>query len=142
MKILVATDGSKPALNAVKYAIKLVGLLKSTSNAITLISVHDDAGLRHAKAFVGSDAVADYLRELSEKEMKGARKLLDASGVTHDMEIRTGQPAQELVVCAAAGKFDLIVVGSKGRGAMTDLLLGSVANRVVATATQPVAVIK
>ena len=54
----------------------------------------------------------------------------------------TGQPAQEIIACAAAGKFDLIVLGSKGRSAMTDLLLGSVANRVVATATQPVAVIK
>ncbi|MEO8004503.1 MAG: universal stress protein, partial [Betaproteobacteria bacterium] len=61
MKILVATDGSKPALQAVRYASKLVRQLSSKSNSITLISVHDDAGLRHAKAFVGRDAVADYL---------------------------------------------------------------------------------
>jgi nucleotide-binding universal stress UspA family protein len=66
MKILVATDGSKPALHAVKHAAKLVQQLSATSNSITLISVHDDAGLRHAKAFVGRDAVAVYLRELSE----------------------------------------------------------------------------
>lgn len=70
MKILVATDGSKPAMHAVKYAVKLLRLLSSTSNAITLISVHDDVGLRHAKAFVGKEAVADHLRELSEKELK------------------------------------------------------------------------
>ena len=142
MKILVATDGSKPALHAVKYAAKLVGLLSSSSNSITLISVHDDAGLRHVKAFIGREVIADYLRELSEKELKLARKVLDGAGVKHNMEIRTGPVAQEIVGCAKVGKFDLIVLGSKGRGAISDLLLGSVAQRVLATADIPVITVK
>jgi len=142
MKILVATDGSKPALHAVKYAIKLLQSLSSTSNTVTLISVHDDVGLRHAKAFVGKEAVADYLRELSEKELKPARKLLDAAGIKHDMEVRTGHVAQEIVHCAKAGKFDLIALGAKGRGAVADLLLGSAAQRVLATAEMPVVLVK
>ena len=138
MKILVATDGSKSALQAVKYASKLIRQLSSTSSSITLISVHDDTGLRHAKAFVGSDVVADYLRELSEKELKPAQKALDAAGIKHDMEVRIGHVAQEIVQCAKAGKFDLIVLGAKGRSAIVDLLLGSVAQRVLATAETPV----
>ena len=138
MKILVATDGSKSALQAVKYASKLVRQLSSTSSSITLISVHDDTGLRHAKAFVGSDTVADYLRELSEKELKPAQKVLDAAGIKHDMEVRIGHVAQEIVQCAKAGKFDLIVLGAKGRSAIVDLLIGSVAQRVLATAEMPV----
>jgi nucleotide-binding universal stress UspA family protein len=140
MKMLVATDGSKPALNAVKYAITLARELGSVS--ITLISVHDDAGLRAAKAYVGSAAVADHLRELSEKELKPARKLLDAAGVKHDMVVRTGPIAPEIVACAKSGKFDLIVLGAKGRSAIADLLLGSVAQRVLATAAQPVLLVK
>lgn len=48
------------ALRAVKYAAKLVRLIRSSSKGITLISVHDDAGLRQAKALIGSDEVADY----------------------------------------------------------------------------------
>jgi nucleotide-binding universal stress UspA family protein len=142
MKILVATDGSKPSMHAVKYAIKLLGALSSTSNAITLVSVHDDVGLRHAKSFVGKGAVADYLREVSEKDMKPARKLLDSAGVMHDMEVRTGHVAQEIVRCAKAGKFDLIALGAKGRGAIADLLLGSVAQRVLAMADVPVVLVK
>ncbi len=142
MKILVATDGSKHALRAVKYAAKLVRLIRSASNAITLVSVHDDAGLRHAKAFVGNAEVADYLRELSEKELKPAQKLLATAGVKHDMEIRIGRVAQEIVACADAGKFDLIVLGSKGRNAVADILLGSVAHRVIAIAKQPVLLVK
>ena len=142
MKILVATDGSKHALHAVEYAAKFVSLLRSATNPITLISVHDDIGLRSAKSFVGSAKVADYLRELSGKELKPARKLLDDAGVKHNMVIRTGRVAQEIVACANEGKFELIVMGAKGRSAIADLLLGSVAQRVLATAKQPVVLVK
>ncbi len=142
MKILVATDGSKHARRAVKYAAKLVRLIRSSSKGITLISVHDDAGLRQAKALVGSDEVADYLRELSEKELKPARRFLDAAGIKHDMVIRIGRAAPEIVGCANTGKFDVIVLGSKGRGAITDILIGSVAQRVLAIARQPVLLVK
>jgi nucleotide-binding universal stress UspA family protein len=142
MKILVATDGSKAALRAVRYAATLAGQLAPASNSITLISVHDDAALRLAKTFVGRGEVADYLRELSEKELKPARKLLDSAGVKHDMEVRTGHVSQEIVDCAKSGRFDLIVLGAKGRGAIADILLGSVAQRVLATAKSPVLLVK
>jgi len=142
MKILVATDGSKPALHAVKYAISLVRQLSSTSSSITLISVHDDVGLRHAKSFVGREVVADYLRELSEKELKPARKLLDAAGIKHDMVVRTGHVSTEIVSLAESGKYELLVLGAKGRTAVADLLLGSVAQRVLATAQTPVLPVK
>ena len=142
MKLLVAVDGSKNSLRAVKYAAKLAHLLRTSSNKITLVSVHDDTGLRHAKAFVGKAEVADYLRELSEKELRPARKLLKDDGIGYDMEIRTGHVAQEIIDCATAGGFDMIVLGSKGRGALADLLLGSVAQRVLANAKQPVVIVK
>ena len=73
---------------------------------------------------------------------KPARKLLDSAGVKHDMEVRTGHVAQEIVRCAKAGKFDLIALGAKGRGAIADLLLGSVAQRVLAMADMPVVLVK
>ena len=142
MKILVATDGSKAALRAVKYAAKLVGELAAKAHTITLINVHDDAGLNHAKSVVGSEAVADFLREKSEKELKSAMALLDTKSIRHDMVIRTGHVAQEISACAKAGKFELIVLGAKGRGALLDILIGSVAQRVMATASLPVLLVK
>ena len=141
MKILVATDGSEHALRAVKYVAELIGQLREASS-VTLVSVHDDTGLRNAKAYVGSQEVADYLRELSDKELKPARELLDLKGVKHDAEIRTGHVVQQIVDCAGEGKFDLIVLGAKGRGAFADLLMGSVAQRVLAIAKQPVILVK
>jgi nucleotide-binding universal stress UspA family protein len=142
MKILVATDGSKNSMRALKYAVGLVGQLNSKTSSLTVISVHDDAGLRHAKAFVGKDAVADYLRELSDKELKPAIKLLKDSGIKHDMVIRTGHVAEEIVKEASASKYDMIVLGSKGRTSLADLLVGSVAQRVLSTAKQPVLLVK
>jgi nucleotide-binding universal stress UspA family protein len=142
MKILVATDGSKSALQAVKYAAKLVGLLQVGAHSISLVNVHDDTGLRHAKAFVGRAAVADYLLELGEKDLEPARKLLEAANIQHDMVQRNGHAAQEIIDCAEEGKFDLIVMGSKGRGGVADLLMGSVATRVLAAAKPPVLLVK
>lgn len=142
MKILVAVDGSKFALEAVKYAAKLVAQLLPGNHNITLLSVHDDTGLGHAKTFVGNAAVADYLHEISDKELKPARELLDAAGVQYTLLERTGHVAQEIVDCAQTGNFDLVVMGSKGRGAIADLLIGSVAQRVLAAAHQPVLLVK
>ncbi|KNY09491.1 universal stress protein UspA [Achromobacter piechaudii] len=142
MKILVAVDGSKFALHAVKYAAKLVASLQSGRHSITLICVHDDTGLNHAKSFVGKKTVADYLHEVREKELKPARKVLDTAGIRHDMVERTGHVTKEILDCAKKGKFDLVVLGSKGRGAIADLLIGSVAQRVLAAAQQPVLLVK
>lgn len=142
MKILVATDGSKNALRAVKYAADLLGNSTDKTKSITLISVHDDAGLRHAKAFVGKEAVADYLRELSETELKPSMKALDAKGIKHDMVMLVGNVSQEIVAQGQKGKYDMIVLGSKGRSAIADMLLGSVAQRVLTQAKQPVVLVK
>jgi nucleotide-binding universal stress UspA family protein len=141
MKILVGTDGSNPALKAVKYAARLAGGTRAAS-VITLVSVHDDTALRHAEHFVGRQAVEDYLRALSDKDLARARRHLDQAGIRHDMVIRTGHVASEIVALANRGKFDLVVVGSKGRSALGDLLVGSVAQRVAALAKVPVLIVK
>jgi nucleotide-binding universal stress UspA family protein len=142
MKILLANDGSKSALAAAKYAVKLLGKLNSTNHHITLINVHDDTAFKRAASWVGKEAVSDYFLELSEKQLKSARKILDTANIAHDMEIKIGHVAEEIVASAKAGKFDLIVLGAKGRSAIADLLLGSVAHRVLATSMVPVLLVK
>jgi nucleotide-binding universal stress UspA family protein len=141
MKLLVACDGSRHALQAVKYAIKLIAGL-SDGGSITLISVHDTVALRHASHFVGKEAVQDYLRGISETDLAAARKALDKAGIRHDMIIRTGHVSDEIASAATRGKFDMIVLGSKGRSAIRDLLVGSIAKRVSEIATVPVLLVK
>ncbi|MEO7549359.1 MAG: universal stress protein [Ramlibacter sp.] len=142
MKILVATDGSKASLNAVKYAANLLRKLTSATSSITLISVHDDAGLAHAKAIAGRKAVADYLHDMSDKQLKSAKKLLEDAEITHKIEVRVGHVAKEIVGFATTGKFDMIVLGAKGRSTLSDMLLGSVAQRVLSMAGVPVLLVR
>jgi len=141
MKILVAVDGSKPALHAVKYAIDLSAKLSAPAH-VTLISAHDDSGLRHVRKHVPAGSIQDHLRELSEVDLKPARKLLDKAGVPHDMVIKVGHVAEQIVKTANSGKFDMVVLGNKGRSGFSDLLLGSVAQRVVSSAKQAVVLVK
>lgn len=94
MKFLVANDGSKAARDALRYAIRLAPQLTSPSCSLTLINVHDDAGLRCAKTCVGSEAVSSYLRDVGNEELAQAKLLL--------------------ADFAKQGGFDLIVPGARG----------------------------
>jgi nucleotide-binding universal stress UspA family protein len=141
MKILLPIDGSKSSLNAVKYAAKLAKNSRSSVN-VTLVSVHDDTGLAHVKQFASKSVVDDYLREIGEKELKPAQKVLDTAGVKHDMAIRRGHISEEIIALANKDKVDIIVMGAKGRGGLLDVLMGSVAQRVSSLAKQPVLLVK
>jgi nucleotide-binding universal stress UspA family protein len=109
---------------------------------VTLISVHDDIGLGHVKQFVATSVINDYLCEVSQKELKPAQKVLDAAGIKHNMVIKRGNVAGEIIAIANKEKFDLIVMGSKGRTGIVDALMGSIAQKVSNAAKQPVLLIK
>jgi nucleotide-binding universal stress UspA family protein len=86
--------------------------------------------------------IDDYLREVSEKDLKGAQKALDTAGVKHSMVIKRGNVANEIITLANKEKFDLIVMGSKGRTGIIDAMMGSVAQKVSNAAKQPVLLVK
>ena len=141
MKVLLPVDGSKSSLNAAKYIAKMAKNSRSPVS-VTLVSVHDDIGLGHVKQFVAKSVVDDYLRELSEKELKAAQKILDAAGVKHNMAIKRGHVAEEIISLANKDKVDMIVMGAKGRSGFMDVLMGSVAQCISSSAKQPVLLIK
>jgi len=141
MKILVAVDGSPNSLRAVKYAIQLTEDLRSKTS-VTLINVHDDNPLSIVKRHVGSNTVKDYLIEISHQELKSALKILDHSQVKHSSIIEFGHIATMICEIANKEKMDLIIMGAKGRSSITDLIIGSVSQRVCALAKQPVLLIK
>ncbi len=141
MKILIAIDGSKAALHAVKYAVKLASQLSNKPH-VTLITAHDDTGLKHLSKYAPKGELDDFFREISDRDLKPARAMLDKAHIDHDMVIKMGHIAEQIVKVGDAGKFDLIVLGAKGRSGFGDLLLGSVAQRVSATSKRPVMLVK
>jgi nucleotide-binding universal stress UspA family protein len=138
---MVTTDGSKNSLSAVKFAAKLSTNMGS-ADRLTVVSVHDDTALRHAAQYVGKLEVDDYLRDKSKEELQPALDALDAAGIEYEQAILVGHVAEEIVKLADSGNYDMIVMGSKGRSGIADLLIGSVAQRVLATAKQPVLLVK
>jgi nucleotide-binding universal stress UspA family protein len=141
MKLLIATDGSKASEGAVKYAARLFKSF-SSENHITLITVQDDSSLRLFKKHTSKEVVEDYLREGADINLAWSVRYLNKINLPHDMAIRYGHPSEQIIKEAKAGKFDMIIMGTKGRSSWGDTVIGSVAQRVVATSKTPVLLVK
>lgn len=141
MKFLVAVDGSRSSLSAARYAAKLASAVRG-HNHITLLSVHDDSALKLFKRYVPKGVIGDYLRDMSEHDLARSRKLLDKAGIAHDMAIRFGDITTQILEEIQSSGCDMIVLGSKGRGALKSLVMGSVAQKVSARASVPVLLVR
>jgi nucleotide-binding universal stress UspA family protein len=128
-------------LRALSFAVDLVSRLESPAELI-LANAHDDVALRGAGQWVGKQAVDDYLADLAQAELKDAVAAARAAGVRFETRALRGPVAQTLVDAARELGCGMIVLGSKGRTALKDLLIGSVAQRVAALADVPVTLVK
>ena len=81
------------------------------------------------------------MRELSDQQLKSSLAVLVKAGIKHNTIIQIGHVAETISKAADKG-FDLVVLGAKGRSGVADLLIGSVAQRVLATCKKPVVLIK
>lgn len=141
MKILIAVDGSKSSESAVKFAAKIFKIYKKDIH-ITLLTIQDDTALKVFKKFSKKGAVDDFLREESDKDLAWSIKYLKKTDLPHDMVIRYGNPCEEIITEIESSPYELIILGAKGRSVWTDLILGSVAQRISAISPIPVMVVK
>ena len=140
MKILVPVDGSVYTKHAVSYLLEHFDMLGRDSS-VTLINVHSPLP-PHAAAHLGRETVQSYYRDEAEKALKVARAALKKAGVTAAETYKIGDPGDEISDFAAKGKFDLVVMGSHGRGLFKNLVLGSVATKVLAGCKVPVLLVR
>jgi nucleotide-binding universal stress UspA family protein len=130
-KILVATDGSNPATDAVKQAI---GIAAATGSKLTLANVVYVPPLAYTDAPpVNIDRTFQDLRADGERIVGEAQKLAKASGVNADTTIidNNRSPVWAITKLAEDGKFDLTVLGTRGMGGLRRTVMGSVANGIV-----------
>jgi len=140
-RILVATDGSEHAGRALREAIDLA---KCNNAKLTVMTV----AVKPSTLVVGGPVVPplDFgaLEEAIETEH---RRLLDAAIDEVPQEISVekllahGLPARAILEESRRGRHDLIVLGSRGRGDMGAILLGSVSHRVLHDSRVPVLII-
>jgi nucleotide-binding universal stress UspA family protein len=136
-KILVAHDGSKQSLKAIKKAFEIAEKFEAS---VTVISVIPELYLTElmeidrARIFETLTSETAKMMEkvrASEKGLKPLRKI-----------IRQGNPAEEILAEAEKMRADLIVTGSHGRHGAGRFLLGSVSSKIVDHAGCAVLVVK
>ncbi|MBV8502337.1 MAG: universal stress protein [Paucibacter sp.] len=143
--ILVATDGSALAQKAISYA---VALARSCGARVTaLMVVPDYNAVEYASAIVKDGESSTALRQ--QLAITGRQRLDEAlahetlAGVTVARRIAVADdPYEQILVSAAELRCDLIVMASRGRGALSSALLGSQTLRVLTDAQIPVLVVR
>jgi nucleotide-binding universal stress UspA family protein len=140
-KLLVPVDGSENALRAVQHAIGLAKLIGQAS--IHLAHAHDEPRVYGEIAvYVPPEKMAAMQREHSETILAEAERALKQSGVAYTKEIVVGPVPQAIAECADRLGCDGIIMGTRGHSTIGNLLLGSVATKVVHLTRLPVTLVK
>jgi nucleotide-binding universal stress UspA family protein len=132
MRVLFAYDGSPFAKRALRYAKRL----DAEFIVITVAQVLIEAPR--------TEEYEDPSRDTREarRQLDEARDILAEDGVTAELITAVGNPAAEIIGAAEQRGVDLIVVGHRGRSAISRFIEGSVSDRVVRHATCDVLVVR
>lgn len=136
-KILVAVDGSEPAVHAARMALQLA---RATGASLTVVySV--------PPMLIPGEVPFTVVNDVVKAEVVRGKQLLDeVFKALADPKVSTveleGAPAERIAELAENEGFDLVVVGSRGRNAVARLFLGSIADRLVHICRKPVLVVR
>ena len=137
-RILVATDGSVSAAEAVEFGVEL-----AAEHAAELIFVHVVPALDVVPSTMWIGGA--FPHEPSDEEravLENAAAIAAEHGVVSTTVLLAGDTVDEIVAYADSHDVDLTVVGSRGRGAITGALLGSVSRGVLSESKRPVLVVR
>jgi nucleotide-binding universal stress UspA family protein len=140
MKILLAVDGSAYTKKMLAYLATHDDLF-SGNNDYTVLTVQLPLPPR-ARAAVGKEIVDSYYADEAEKVMAPVSKFLTRHGIIAKSVLKVGPAGETIAKMADAGKFDLLVMGSHGHGALGNLVMGSVATQVLAHSKVPLLLVR
>jgi nucleotide-binding universal stress UspA family protein len=145
MKILLAVDDSRFTEKAVQFIASHLQLFQAPAELHLLhvqLPLPKGLAVQNARAILGDDALDDYYKEESQAALVPAAKLLQQAGIPFRAGFAVGDIAKELQSYAEANQIDMIVMGSHGHGALANVVLGSVATKVLAASTVPVLIVR
>jgi nucleotide-binding universal stress UspA family protein len=140
MKILLAVDGSEYTRKMLDYVCSNRALF-DPSHAYHVL--HTQTPLPpHAKSQLSKDTVQDYHEDEAQKVLQPAIAALEAAGLKATSQWKLGPAAETISAFAEGGKFDMLIMGSHGHGALARIVMGSVTNEVLARCGVPVLLIR
>lgn len=140
MKILIAADGSPYTKRMLAYIAAHEEWL-GAKHEYTVI--HGVLAVPHrAAAFAGQQVVREFYEADAEDVFRPIRAFFDQLGIKAKFVHTIGHVAESIAALAEEGKFELLVMGSRGHSDFTNLVLGSVATKVLAKCSVPVLLIR
>ena len=140
MKILAAVDGSPYTRRMLAYLAAHEEWM-GPNHAYTLLHVVPAVPPR-AAAVIDKATLKSYYDDTAEKVFKPLRTFCDKQGLASTFVTRVGAAAEVISDMARKGGYDLLVLGSHGHGNLANLVMGSVATKVLAGCTTPVLLIR
>ena len=140
-KVLLAVDGSACSARAGQWVIDSVKAMKAPAE-VHLVTVQPAIVSGEVRRFVGSETIEGYQREEGEKALGPARKQFEQAGIEFTPHILIGQVAESIVDSAVKHGCASIVMGTRGLGGVSGLILGSVASQVIHLSAVPITLIK
>jgi len=142
MKILLAVDGSKFSLDAVDCLIKHADWYREKP-VVELVTVHLPVPrLPRMGLVVGKNQIQRYYEDEGEAALAAAKKKLDKARIKYTASVLVGQVAESIVAHASKTRCDQIFIGTRGNTAVANLLLGSVATKVLHLSRTPVLLVR
>lgn len=138
MKILIAADGSEHTKRMLAYLGEHQWL--AAGNDFTVLTVVPEVPKR-AASYVDAKVVQGYYEEEAEKVLVPVREFFAQKGVQAQFAFKAGHPAEEIAREADKG-YDLLALGSHGHGALGNLIMGSVATKVLSLCKAPVLLLR
>lgn len=139
-RILIPVDGSDAALRAVKVAIEAATGSKTMPD-VRLVTVQAPILSGNVTRFFTAEMIESYYQEEGEKTLAGARKMLNDAAIEHQDKVLVGHVAQAITQYAEEESCDHIFMGTRGLGAVTSVVLGSVTHKVIAMSRVPVTLV-
>ena len=136
MKILLAVDGSDYTKRMLAYLAAHDELL-GPDHAYTAFTVVTPIP-PHAARHIERQTLEDYYRDEAAKVLEPVTAFAAQNRWNFATAYRPGHAAEEVAALASRESFDLVVMGTHGHSALGGLVLGSVANGVIARAHMPV----
>ena len=140
MKILVAVDGSAYTKRMLAYLAAHDEWMGEHHRYTVLHGVQ--AVPARAAAVLDKALVKSYYDDEAEKVFKPIRTFFDKQHLKADYVTKVGPVADGIAALADKGNFDLLVMGSHGHGNLGNLVMGSVATKVMAHCKTPLLLVR